>query len=134
MCAASRTLQVSQKWHQSAPYLRLKNSKRTLKSQKTQSIKLKRRVSNSRKTQTTKPASQVPPSALKGGPFRIFEDPLLQNIKKNGGGPFGEKIFSKNSLTVPKKLKGETLWDFSTSILSQNIKKLKGDPLRNNIF
>ena len=29
---------------------------------------------------------------------------------------------------MPKKLKGETLWDFSTSILSENIKKLKGDP------
>ena len=27
---------------------------------------------------------------------------------------------------MPKKLKGGTLWDFSTSILSQNIKKLKG--------
>ena len=31
---------------------------------------------------------------------------------------------------MPKKLKGGTLWDFSTSILSQNIKKLKWDPLR----
>ena len=28
---------------------------------------------------------------------------------------------------MPKKLKGETLWDFSSSILSEN-KKLKGDP------
>ena len=27
-----------------------------------------------------------------------------------------------------KKLKRGTLWDFSKSILSQNIKKLKGDP------
>ena len=35
----------------------------------------------------------------------------------------------KKSLTMPKKLKGGTLWDFSTSILSENIKKLKGDPL-----
>ena len=26
---------------------------------------------------------------------------------------------------MPKKLKGGTLWDFSTSILSQNMKKLK---------
>ena len=32
---------------------------------------------------------------------------------------------------MPKKLKGGTLWDFSTSILSENIKKLKGDPLVN---
>ena len=34
------------------------------------------------------------------------------------------------SLTLSKKkLKGGTLWDFSTSILSQTPKKLKGDPL-----
>ena len=38
-------------------------------------------------------------------------------------------FFWKKSLTMPKKLKGWTLWGFSTSILSQNIKKLKGDPL-----
>ena len=29
---------------------------------------------------------------------------------------------------MPKKLKVETLWDFSTSILAENIKKLKGGP------
>ena len=29
-----------------------------------------------------------------------------------------------------KKLNGGTLWDFSTSILSQNIKKMQGDRLR----
>ena len=38
-------------------------------------------------------------------------------------------IFGKN-LTMPKKLKGGTLWDFSTSILSQNIKKMQGGPFR----
>ena len=32
-----------------------------------------------------------------------------------------------------KKLKGGTLWDFPTSILSQNIKKMQGDPLRKKI-
>ena len=30
------------------------------------------------------------------------------------------------SLTMPKKLKRGTLWDFSTSILSQNGKKIEG--------
>ena len=29
---------------------------------------------------------------------------------------------------MPKKLKGGTLWDFPTSILSQNIKKMQGGP------
>ena len=28
---------------------------------------------------------------------------------------------------MPKKLKGGTLWDFSTSILSQNSKKIEGE-------
>ena len=40
----------------------------------------------------------------------------------------------KQSLTMPKKLKHGTLWDFSTSILSESIKKLKGDPLVKTIF
>ena len=35
---------------------------------------------------------------------------------------------------MPKKLKGGTLWDFPTSILSQNIKKMQGDPSRKKNF
>ena len=35
---------------------------------------------------------------------------------------------------MPKKTERGTLWDFSTSMLSQNIKKLKGDPLAKKIF
>ena len=38
---------------------------------------------------------------------------------------FYEKKILKKSLTMPKKLKGRTLWDFSTSILLQNSRKLK---------
>ena len=35
-----------------------------------------------------------------------------------------------NSLKVPKNLKGGSLWDFQTSIMFQNIKKIEeGDPL-----
>ena len=37
-------------------------------------------------------------------------------------------FFSGKNLTMPKKLKGGTLWDFPTSILSQNIKKMQGGP------
>ena len=33
-----------------------------------------------------------------------------------------------NSLIVPKNLKGGTLWDFQTSIMFQNIKKIEGVP------
>ena len=35
---------------------------------------------------------------------------------------------------MPKKLKGGTLWDFSTSVLSENSKKLKGGPFGGNFF
>ena len=46
------------------------------------------------------------PKKLKGGTLWDFSTTILsQNIKKNaGGGPFGEKFFSrKKSLAVPKK-------------------------------
>ena len=38
-----------------------------------------------------------------------------------------DNVFEKSHNA--EKLKGGTLWDFSTSILSQNFKKMKGDPL-----
>ena len=34
-----------------------------------------------------------------------------------------------NGLIVPKNLKGGTLWDFQTSIMFQNIKKIEGGTL-----
>ena len=35
---------------------------------------------------------------------------------------------------MPKKLKGGTLWDFSTSVLSENSKKIEGGPLGKKFF
>ena len=43
-------------------------------------------------------------------------------------------LFSGKNLTMPKKLKGGTLWDFPTSILSQNIKKMQGGPFEEKKF
>ena len=43
-------------------------------------------------------------------------------------------FFLKKSLTMPKKLKGGTLWDFSTSVLSENSKKNEGGTLWENFF
>ena len=43
-------------------------------------------------------------------------------------------IFGKKSHNAEKKLKGGTLWDFPTSILSQNIKKMQGGPLGEKFF
>ena len=46
----------------------------------------------------------------------------------------GENFSLKKSLTMPKKLKGGTLWDFSTSVLSENSKKRKGGTVWGNFF
>ena len=58
----------------------------------------------------------------------------MRYFKKIEGGPFGDfGKFSKkmrifNSLIVPKNLKEETLLNFLTFVLLQNIKKMKGGP------
>ena len=43
-------------------------------------------------------------------------------------------IFGKKISQCRKKLKGGTLWDFPTSILSQNIKKMQGGPFEGKKF
>ena len=62
----------------------------------------------------------------RGGPLRFFN---IHSVAKP------EKIekktkfsFSRKNLTMPKKTERGTLWDFLTSILSQNIKKMQGGP------
>ena len=94
------------------------------------------KVSKKSKYQThEKPKRRKKPNALKERSFRIFQHPLLRNIKKL---KVEKNLVKKNS--TPKKVsqcrKTErgTLRDFSTSILSQNIKKLKGDPLGKFFF
>ena len=69
---------------------------------------------------------------LKGGPFEVFQHPFCRKTWKNWRKIFF--IFGKKSHNAEKKLKGGTLWDFPTSILSQNIKKKQGDPLRKKNF
>ena len=74
----------------SAPYLRLKNSKRTSKCQ----------VFSFTVSKETQKFNQI------GAPFRIFFNiHSVANYQKNWRGPFGGKIFEK-SLTMPKKLNG----------------------------
>ena len=57
---------------------------------------------------------------------------MSQNIKKLKEGK--SFIFGKKSHSAEKKLKGGTLWDFPTSILSQNSKKMKGGPFEEKKF
>ena len=61
--------------------------------------------------------------------FNIHSVAKHEQIEENKNFHFREKISQ-----CRKKLKGGTLWDFSTSILSQNIKKMQGDPLGKNFF
>ena len=70
--------------------------------------------------------------ARQGGTFSHFLTSIIAKHQKLKG-PIGEKITQK-SLTMPEKLKGGTLCDFSTYILSQNIKKLKGGPFGESLF
>ena len=53
----------------------------------------------------------------------------MKKLKKKNFFYFREKISQ-----CRKKLKGGTLWDFPTSILSQNIKKLQGGPFEEKKF
>ena len=68
----------------------------------------------------------------RGDPLRFFN---IHSVAKHE--KIEEKIFllfSEKDLTMPKKLKGGTLWDFPTSILSQNIKKMQGGPFEGKKF
>ena len=63
---------------------------------------------------------------LKGGPFGNFKHPICcKTSKKLMGRPFGEKNFFRKIVSQCRKTERGTLWGFSTSILLQNIKKLK---------
>ena len=55
--------------------------------------------------------------------FNIHSVAKHEKIEENKKFNFREKISQ-----CRKKLKGGTLWDFPTSLLSQNIKKMQGDP------
>ena len=66
------------------------------------------------------------PLARAPGALKVETSEIVNIFVAVEGGPLGEKTnFEKKSHNA-EKLKGEkTLWGFSTSILSQNINKLK---------
>ena len=96
----------------SAPYSRLKNRKKTSKCQFT--------VLENRKS---KKMDRVVEWRAKRGTL-----PKLSNFCRSWRGDLLEKkqIFEKK-VSQCRKTKRRTLWGFSISILSQNIKKLKGE-------
>ena len=108
----------------SAPYPRLKNSKKTSKCQVFSFTVLENRFFRkfSKKLHSQKngpsgapgPASASPWRAkvsqcrkTEGGPFGIFQHPFCRKTsKKCRGDPLEKNIFRKKSLAVPKKMKG----------------------------
>ena len=55
----------------------------------------------------------------------------VANYQKSEGRPFGENKMFEKILLMSKKLKEGTLWDFSTSVLSENSNKIEGETLGN---
>ena len=96
----------------SAPYPRLKNSKKTSKCQVF--------FYSSRKSKT----------------FRNFFLEKLHTKKMDRVARRGSLARALGALTShnAEKLKGGTLWDFPTSILSRNIKKMQGGPFEEKNF
>ena len=104
--------QTSWERPKSAPYLRLKNSKRTSKCQIFSST-----VPAWGKNWTKIPsflkiffrfffwssASRIVPKNVKGGPLGVFEHPFFCKIEKNDGDSLETKKVCKKSLTMPKK-------------------------------
>ena len=70
----------------------------------------------------------------RGDTLRFFIHSGANHQKNEGGALLVEKKFLKKSHTMPKKLKGGTLWDFSTSVLSENSKKIEGMTLWGKFF
>ena len=65
-------------------------------------------------------------------PLGVFNIHFVAKHQKIDGGKIF--IYGKKSHSVEKKLKGGTLWDFPTSILSQNGKKIEGGPFGEKNF
>ena len=116
-----RSLVTSRERPKLAPYLRLKNSKRT---SKCQSILFYG-------TGKTQKLNRI------GAPEGTLWDfsSILSQIKKLKEGHFWwKKNFLKKSLTMPKKLKGGTLWIFQHPFCRKTLKKLRGGTLWGNFF
>ena len=94
----------------SAPYPRLKNSKKTSKFQVFSFTVLEKRKF-SEKNGPSGALKSDNAEKLKGGTLWVFPTSILsQNSKQIEGGPFGENNFRKKSLAVPKKnWKGDPL-------------------------
>ena len=60
-----------------------------------------------------------------GDPLGFFN---IHSVAKHQKIEGGKILYSEKNLTVPKKTVRGTLWDFPTSILTQNSEKIEGGP------
>ena len=144
------TVSTSRDRPKSAPYPRLKNSKKTSKCQVFFYRSRKSKIFRNfflKKLHTKKIGPSGAPGLASASPWRAN---VSQCRKTERGDPLRffnihsvakhEKIeeiffcFREKILQCRKKLKGGTLWDFPTSILSQNIKKMQGGPFEEKKF
>ena len=58
----------------------------------------------------------------------------IHSVAKHQKFEGGKFLLSEKNLTMPKKTEKGTLWDSSTSILSQNSKKIEGGPIGKTFF
>ena len=111
----------------SAQYPRLKNSKKTSKCQVFSFTVLENRKFFEKKWTEWRAKLSQCRKTEKGYTLRFFN---IHSVAKHEKIEENKKfLFSEKNLTVPKKLKGGNLWDFPTSILSQNSKKIGGGTL-----
>ena len=72
------------------------------------------------------------PKNRKGDPLGFSNTQSVVKYQRNWSGE--NYLFSEKKSHNAEKLKGGTLWDFPTSILLQNSKKMKGEPFGENFF
>ena len=111
----------------SAPYPRLKNSKKTSKCQVFSFTVLENRKFFERKWTDWRAKVSQCRKTERGDPLRFFNIHSVAKHEKIEGGPFGGKI-PKKSLTVPKKTKGGPFGIFQHPFCRKTAKTLKGGP------
>ena len=138
----SEWTETSRDRHKSAPYPRLKNSKKTSKCQVFSFTVLENRKFYEnfffRKNYILEKMDRV----AHRGPLARWKGTLpklstflsqLRGFCRKTSKIEGENFYFRKKISQCQKNWKGGLWDFPTSILSQNSKKLKGDPLRKKI-
>ena len=86
-------------------------------------------IYSTRKSKTQKNGPSGAPGPASASPWRAKRGtlPKLSTFLLQLKRPFGEKTNFRKKVSQCRKTERGTLWGFLTSILSQNIKKLKGE-------